>query len=82
MSTSTPASSMTVSTVCKRYRRRLFAAALMALASSGCSKGQDTKEAHLAQANVYFAAAQYDKAEKGYREVLRLRPDDPVGSAN
>ena len=57
----------------------LFALSLWATALSGCSENVDTKkEAVLARANDYFAAEQYDKAEKEYREVLRLAPDDPA----
>jgi tetratricopeptide (TPR) repeat protein len=48
------------------------------MASFGCAKEEDNKEQHLSRANDYFAAEQYDKAEKEYREVLRLTPDDPV----
>jgi tetratricopeptide (TPR) repeat protein len=50
---------------------------LMAAASSGCSE-HESKEALLARANSDLASAQYDKAEKEYRDVLRLAPDDPV----
>src|SRR5947209_5255430 len=50
----------------------------LAVASSGCAKQEDTKETRLARANDYFAADQYDKAEKEFREVLRLAPNDPV----
>ena len=49
----------------------------MAIASFGCAK-EDNKEQHLSRANDYFAAEQYDKAEKEYREVLRLAPEDPA----
>ena len=57
----------------------LFALSLWATALSGCSENVDTKkEAVLARANGYFAADQYDKAEKEYRELLRLAPADAV----
>jgi tetratricopeptide (TPR) repeat protein len=58
--------------------RLFFAFSLLAIASSGCSKQEDTKEVHLSRANDYFAADQYDKAEKEYRDVLRLAPADPA----
>jgi tetratricopeptide (TPR) repeat protein len=61
-----------------RNLRLTFALSLLAIASSGCSKQQDTKEADLSRANDYFAAEQYDKAEKEYRDVLRLAPADPI----
>ena len=49
-----------------------------AFATGGCAKGEDSKEQHLSRANDYLAAEQYDKAEKEYRDVLRLAPDDPT----
>jgi tetratricopeptide (TPR) repeat protein len=56
----------------------VFALSLIAVASAGCSELGPTKEQLLASANEHFAAEQYDKAEKDYREVLRLAPDDPI----
>jgi predicted Zn-dependent protease len=53
------------------------ALSLAALAAGGCSKAP-TKDELLARANDDFAAELYDKAEKTYRDVLRLSPDDPV----
>jgi len=50
----------------------------VAIASFGCAKDEDTWEQHLSRANDYLAAQQYDKAEKEYREVLRLAPEDPT----
>jgi tetratricopeptide (TPR) repeat protein len=50
----------------------------VAIASFGCSKEQDSKEQHLFRASDYLAAGQYDKAEKEYRDVLRLAPEDPA----
>jgi tetratricopeptide (TPR) repeat protein len=60
------------------FRPWVFVIPLAAIVSFGCAKGEDTKEQYLARANDYFAAGQYDKAEKEYREVLRLAPEDPV----
>jgi len=57
---------------------RPLALCVMAIAIVACSKQTDTKETHLSRANDYFAAEQYDKAEKEYRDVLRLAPADPV----
>jgi tetratricopeptide (TPR) repeat protein len=50
----------------------------VAAASFGCAKEEESKEQHLSRANDYLAAQQYDKAEKEYREVLRLAPEDPA----
>jgi tetratricopeptide (TPR) repeat protein len=58
--------------------RTLCGIFLMAAASAGCSKDEESKETVLSRANGYLASAQYDKAEKEYREVLRLAPDDPA----
>jgi tetratricopeptide (TPR) repeat protein len=55
----------------------IFALAL-AVANAGCSKDEPTKDQRLSRANDYLAAGQYDKAEKEYREVLRLAPEDPA----
>ena len=52
--------------------RTLCGIFLMAVASSGCSKESESKEKLLSRASGYLASAQYDKAEKEYREVLRL----------
>jgi len=62
--------------VSQRYRPLVFALSLIVIVSAGCAKQEDTKETHLSRANDYFAADQYDKAEKEYREVLRLAPGD------
>src|SRR4051812_2890506 len=56
----------------------LIALSFIAFLVVGCSNERNSKGAHLARANDYFAAEQYDKAEKEYREVLRLAPDDAV----
>ena len=60
------------------YRRLIFALSLAALANAGCSKDEPTKEQLLSRADAAFAAGQYDKAEKDYREALRLGPEDPA----
>jgi tetratricopeptide (TPR) repeat protein len=64
-------------TTLPRIRQLGFALPLLAIASFGCGK-EDNKEEHFSRANEYFAAEQYDKAEKEYREVLRLAPEDPA----
>ena len=61
-----------------KIRRLTLALPLAAIASFGCAKEQDSKEQHLSRANDYLAAQQYDKAEKEYRDVLRLAPEDPA----
>jgi tetratricopeptide (TPR) repeat protein len=58
----------------------LFTVFLIAVATSGCSKEADTIETHLSRAKDYVAAGQYDKAEKEYREALRLAPADPLAT--
>jgi tetratricopeptide (TPR) repeat protein len=50
----------------------------LAVANAGCSKDEPTKDQLLSRANEYVAAGQYDKAEKEYRAVLRLAPEDPA----
>src|SRR5262245_16996145 len=67
--------SMITSIACGR-RQLIFAFCLLAVASAGCSKGQPTKEQLLSRANDAFAAGEYRKAEGGYRDVLKLAPDD------
>jgi putative PEP-CTERM system TPR-repeat lipoprotein len=56
----------------------VFALSLIAFTSASCSKGQLSREDLLARANSAFAAEDYDKAEKDYREVLGVDPDDPL----
>ena len=63
------------------YEPKKFAIAILLLAgvaTASCSKKEDTVSAHLSHANEYFASQQYDKAEKEYREVLRLASKNPV----
>ena len=67
-----------ITTIGSRYRRLIFALSLAAVANAGCSQAEPTKDELLSRANAAFAAGQYDKAEKEYREVLRLAPDDPA----
>jgi tetratricopeptide (TPR) repeat protein len=60
---------------------RLLLALLLPLLASmvfGCAKEEDNKEQHLTRADQHFSANQYGKAEKEYRDVLRLAPEDPV----
>src|SRR5262249_47024970 len=59
-------------------RKLVFVFPLVAIASFGCAKEEDNKDQHLSRANDYLAAEQYDKAEKEYRDVLRLAPEDPA----
>ena len=65
-----------------RYPALLVALSLVALASFGCSKQSKeeapTKDQILSRANDALAAGQYVKAEKDYREVLRVTPNDAV----
>ena len=64
---------------CSGQRRPLvFALSIAALAFTGCSEKAPTKDQILSRANEAFAAQRYSQAEKDYREVLRLVPDDPV----
>ena len=57
---------------------RLTLALCLALANAACSKDEPTKEQRLSRADAAFAAGQSDKAEKEYRDVLRVAPDDPT----
>ena len=59
-------------------RYLVFSLLVVGIASFGCSKSQDTSEVHLSRANDYFSSEQYGNAEKEYRDVLRLQPDNPV----
>jgi tetratricopeptide (TPR) repeat protein len=61
-----------------RIQHLVLALAVVAMASFGCAQEQDTWERHLSRANDYAAAQQWDKAEKEYREVLRLAPENPA----
>lgn len=56
---------------------RLIAVPLL-IAMASCSEKAPTPEQLLARANESFAADQYGKAEKEYREVLRVAPNDPT----
>ncbi len=62
----------------RRCRPLIFVLSLVAVASAGCSEEAPTKDQLLSRANEAFAAKQYVKAEKDYRDVLRLAPTDPV----
>ena len=74
--TPTPMTSASGQITWPRFRRLVFVLPLLAFASFGCAKEAENKEQHLSRANDYLAAEQYDKAEKEYREVLRLAPED------
>src|SRR5262249_25076768 len=63
-------------TIGRRGARLLFALCLAALAS--CSKTEPIKDELVSRADAAFAAGQYDKAEKDYRDALRLGPEDPT----
>src|SRR5262245_24848458 len=65
------------SMITNMYRKLIFAS-LVCCASAGCSKGEPTKDQLLSRAKDAFAAGQYDNAEKEYRAVLRLAPEDPA----
>src|SRR5882672_11247372 len=56
----------------------IFVLSIAALAMAGCSEKAPSKDQILSRANEAFAAQRYIQAEKDYREVLRLAPDDPV----
>src|SRR4051812_26086704 len=51
---------------------------IAALAMAGCSEKAPSKDQILSRANEAFAAQRYGQAEKDYRELLRLAPDDPM----
>jgi tetratricopeptide (TPR) repeat protein len=56
---------------------RIITLSLVAFAAVACSKAL-TKDELLARAKEAVAAQDYVKAEKDYREALRLSPGDPV----
>ena len=55
----------------------LVAAIILLALGAGCSKEPDSKETRLSRAREYLASDQYVKAEKEYREVLRLAESEP-----
>ena len=61
-----------------RLRRVAGALCFITMAIVGCSKDEPTvsKEQLLSRANEAFAAERFVEAEKGYREVLRVQPDN------
>src|SRR5438552_3983010 len=59
-------------------RPLLFALSIAALAITSCSEKAPTKDQILPSANESFAAQRFSQAEKDYREVLRLAPNDQV----
>jgi tetratricopeptide (TPR) repeat protein len=56
----------------------VFALSVATLAIAGCSEKAPSKDQILARANEALAAQRYSQAEKDYRDVLRLAPDDLV----
>jgi tetratricopeptide (TPR) repeat protein len=58
----------------------LSVALLLVMAGTSCSR-EAKKNRHLKRANAYFQAAQYEKAEIEYLNVLRLDPLNPVAGA-
>jgi tetratricopeptide (TPR) repeat protein len=68
----------TIARMTSARKLQLLLAFFLAIASAGCSKESESKEAHLARAKQYLADAQFDKAETEYRDVLRLDAADPV----
>ena len=54
----------------------LLALTIASLAIAGCSDKAPTKDQILSRANEALAAQRYVQAEKDYREVLRLAPDE------
>src|SRR5262249_48478814 len=67
-----------ITSMASGYRKLIFAFSLVAVVSAGCSKEEPTKDQLLSRAKDAFAAGQYDNAEKEYRAVLRLAPEDPA----
>lgn len=76
MTSTRPKTSQTAIT--PKVWRLVLALSLVALATGACAKGEESKEQHLSRATDYLAAQQYEQAEKEYREVLRLAPEDPT----
>lgn len=65
-----------------RRRRLVLALSIAALAIAGCSEKAPTKDQLLTRANEALAAQKYSQAEKDYRAVLRLAPDDLAAMRN
>lgn len=61
-----------------QHSSAVLALSITSLAIAGCSEKAPTKDQILSRANEAFASQKYVQAEKDYREVLRLAPDDPV----
>src|SRR5438874_4857497 len=70
--------SMTSRTRRPRITRLVFTLCALAVATSGCSKGEPTTDELLSRANEALAADHLEKAEKGYRDVLAAAPEDPA----
>lgn len=56
----------------------VFVLSIASIAIAGCSEKAPTKDQILSRANEAFASRNYIQAEKGFREVLRQAPDDPL----
>lgn len=65
-----------------RRRAGLLALAISSIAISGCSEKAPTTEQMLSRANEALAAKKYVQAEKDYREVLRVAPDNTFAMRN
>jgi tetratricopeptide (TPR) repeat protein len=61
-----------------RFRQWAFVFPLIGVVSLGCAKEEENKDQRLSRANEYLTAGDYGKAEKEYRDVLRLAPEDPT----
>src|SRR5947207_723855 len=60
-----------------RYSSVILIAALIVIGGAGCTR-EAKKNRHLERANRYFQAADYEKAEIEYLNVLRLDPQNAV----
>ena len=67
-----------ITSMASGYRKLIIAFILVAVASAGCAKEEPSKDQLLSRGKDAFAAEQYDKAEKEYRAVLRVAPEDPA----
>lgn len=56
----------------------MFALGVLTVTAVACSQVEQGNDQHLSQANDYFFAGQYDRAEAEYGVVLRTAPTDPI----